>query len=465
MTAFRNTVVQDEILCAADLVKKIKWPEKQKDFFITNHNPFGDFTFCAFDKAKEGNVFYVVDAEEEHDKMLNSFGIPEKNKIVSEESTAVSEGIFYFFVDCRAPLYQQGEKRQKILQRLKKWLRIISGREKCKLLLITLIKTPDFLPPGITSIAEKEYDCYLAHKELDWSEKFYLELESCCRTMISKKIVKGSILRFDNIFGPGVDLMDRFSIKDFINTAFSCEKVVISHTDAREHISGTYIRDAVRAVAIGACSAKNANIYNVAGYQFSLKKFKLVFQGEFEERLALSLDLDKVMQMHFHALNCLKVQKLGFRISVKFAEAIYRTGIYYGNLEYDMNRQLKIYCGRLEMIKAMERDMLKFVDRVCRENDIQYFLAGGSLLGAVRHNGFIPWDDDLDIGMLRKDFEKFRRICPGLVPEKYTYESPQNDCGSHYWFDKIRLKNTFFSTNYSGNFKIQDGFFFGCDRL
>lgn len=459
MDELRNAVVQDEIVCAADLVRKVKFTEKQKDFFITNHSLFGDFTFRAFDKAKKDGVFYVADAEEKYDKVVDPLGILEKSKVISEKNVAVLGGTFYFFVDCRDPLYQHEEKKEKILRQLKKWLLITSNTEKCKLLLLALIKTPDPLPPGITSIAEREYDCYLAHKELDWSEKFYLDLENCCREMISKKNAKGSILRFDNIFGPGIDLMDCFSIKNFINTAFSCEKVEISCKDAREHISGTYIRDAVQAVAVGACSAKNANIYNVAGYQFSLKKFKLVFQGEFEERLALSLDLDKVMQMHFHALNCLKIQKLGFMTSVRLAEAVYRTGTYYGNLEYDMNRQLEIYCGRLEMIKAMERDMLKFVDRVCRENDIQYFLAGGSLLGAVRHNSAIPWDDDLDIGMLRKDFEKFRRICPGLMPEKYTYESPRDGRESHYCLDKVRIRNTFFSTDYSGNFEMQDGVF------
>lgn len=124
-----------------------------------------------------------------------------------------------------------------------------------------------------------------------------------------------------------------------------------------------------------------------------------------------------------------------------------------------MLRRIPVYSGRLEKIKKLELDILSFVDQVCRENGIQYFLAGGSLLGAVRHNNIIPWDDDLDIGMLREDFEKFRRICPGLVPETLTYESPQDGKGSHYTFDKIRMKNTYFSTNYSSNFQIQDGIF------
>lgn len=71
----------------------------------------------------------------------------------------------------------------------------------------------------------------------------------------------------------------------------------------------------------------------------------------------------------------------------------------------------------------------------------------------------IAWDDDLDIGMLREDYEKFSRICPELIPDELTYESPRNNDGCHYTFDKIRLKNTYFSTYYSGNFKIPDGIF------
>ena len=61
-------------------------------------------------------------------------------------------------------------------------------------------------------------------------------------------------------------------------------------------------------------------------------------------------------------------------------------------------------------------EVMKFVDKVCRDNNIAYFIMGGTALGAIRHGGFIPWDDDLDIFMTPSEYEKFKKAFNRLAP-------------------------------------------------
>ena len=73
-------------------------------------------------------------------------------------------------------------------------------------------------------------------------------------------------------------------------------------------------------------------------------------------------------------------------------------------------------------IQLVLLDMAKDIDEICKRNNIPYFLNGGSALGAVRHQGFIPWDDDFDIGMMYKDYVRFIKVLKEELPkEKYTF--------------------------------------------
>lgn len=64
----------------------------------------------------------------------------------------------------------------------------------------------------------------------------------------------------------------------------------------------------------------------------------------------------------------------------------------------------------LKQLQQIELDVLKDFANVCDELELPYFMVGGSAIGTVRHKGFIPWDDDIDVGMLRKDFERFKKF-------------------------------------------------------
>lgn len=78
--------------------------------------------------------------------------------------------------------------------------------------------------------------------------------------------------------------------------------------------------------------------------------------------------------------------------------------------------------SELRRVQLLELDILKDFIRVCEENGLRYYAVGGTLLGAVRHKGFIPWDDDMDVAMPRKDYDKFLEIYRTKLKERYDVE-------------------------------------------
>ena len=100
----------------------------------------------------------------------------------------------------------------------------------------------------------------------------------------------------------------------------------------------------------------------------------------------------------------------------------------------------------LRQLKGVLIEMLQEFDEVCQNLGISYTLGGGSCLGAIRHQGFIPWDDDLDINMTRSDFEKFSAEFDGLLGERYWLHVPGKTPGYDLCFPRLRLKGTIFRT-------------------
>lgn len=126
----------------------------------------------------------------------------------------------------------------------------------------------------------------------------------------------------------------------------------------------------------------------------------------------------------------------------------------------DINTALKD--GRLRQAQLKMVSMLECVDSVCQQLNLDYWLEGGTLLGAVRHQGFIPWDDDLDISMPRHSFERFIEAAPALLPKHLFLQTYQSDPG---YFNlsaplKIRDRNSrFVEVHEQGNESYHQGIF------
>ena len=91
---------------------------------------------------------------------------------------------------------------------------------------------------------------------------------------------------------------------------------------------------------------------------------------------------------------------------------------------------------RRQQIRMLE--ILLEVDRICKKHDIPYWLSSGTLIGAMRHDGFIPWDDDLDIEMMRKDYLRLMEVLPKELPEWLALQNSDTDPNYFYFYAKVR---------------------------
>ena len=102
------------------------------------------------------------------------------------------------------------------------------------------------------------------------------------------------------------------------------------------------------------------------------------------------------------------------------------------------------YLKTLRKLQELQLMIAKEVDGLCREHNINYVMTGGTLLGAIRHKGFIPWDDDLDIAMPRKDYERFLEVCKKELSDKYFLQNTETDPKYGFLYAKVQLKGTTF---------------------
>lgn len=108
-------------------------------------------------------------------------------------------------------------------------------------------------------------------------------------------------------------------------------------------------------------------------------------------------------------------------------------------------------------VKILE--IMKYIDEICRKNNIIYYIMGGTALGAVRHGGFIPWDDDLDIFMAPDQYQKFKKIFENLNPSKYILQEWKTT-NKYLEYAKIRMNGTtFIEENFKNRKNMHHGIY------
>lgn len=475
-----NQFFYDELKCAATAVTKAGVnPALYKDDeinIVADEHSLGAYLagfFMLSAKASPCVINVITDKPLRNkalfDQLQKQFkGGPSLNFIEnSQQYLAKDSGLkkhFYYFANLQLDAYNDEAFVAEKKKDLKQWLEI--AREASAS--FVFVPVFNFLRPfedGIISVSEREIEA-LAFADKNFVKgQILIDMEEICREAFHKKKISMNVVRFDNVFGPMVEDTTKLGIAKIISALEKENKICFRKSDSITHYTGCYIREALTALYTVSIIGKNGNIYNAANYNFTLHDIKDALYNKFISKNPEIIIEDDILsgwqlEKNYECLANLKIQTLGWTEETPLDEAIYRTALISIEKEYKGDFYVDIYQGKIERIKRIEMDIMREIDRICRENDIGYFLVGGSLLGAIRHKGFIPWDDDIDIGMLREDFEKFRHLCPKVLSSHLSYQSYTDEPTSHYIFDKVRLKDTYFSTKFSNKFiDIENGIF------
>lgn len=115
--------------------------------------------------------------------------------------------------------------------------------------------------------------------------------------------------------------------------------------------------------------------------------------------------------------------------------------------------------SEIKQLRSALLEILLKIDGFCKENNITYFIDSGTALGAKRHNGFIPWDDDIDLGMKREDYDRFLLLAQTQFPDGYSIHTFDNTDGFAPMFAKVCKNGTIFETEETKDSGFKQGIF------
>lgn len=248
----------------------------------------------------------------------------------------------------------------------------------------------------------------------------------------------------------GIILGAKSGIKTPLDTEFKhlADDLDCLINPSRKKYSFISIHDVLNAVVFAMTKLKNKNVYNICGDNstVSISAAAAVLNGIYGNKCKLLWDEYK--EIDGCAINCDKIKSQGFEFQINLETALELCVMSYMKSKRTM-RLSNSHQGRLTAIQSVQLASLLEIDRICKKHNIKYFLGGGTLLGAIRHNGFIPWDDDSDLMMLREDYVKFCKIAPSELPNGMSFQDSNTDKHCFYEFAKCRIDNTTFATGFA----------------
>lgn len=301
-----------------------------------------------------------------------------------------------------------------------------------------------------------------------YEEQYFLQtLESCFAECMRKKNIGFNVLRTGFIYGPCIPMMQH-SVAELARKTAAGE--TISMELSQNKTSYICIHDVLTAIQFVLVQCPKNKIFNAAGLKSTLSDGEIAmllyqnFPNQCQVTMTSQISDQKSDASYENTtgiwLNTQLLEHYGFRPAVSLEDGLIilvkclqNTGEVF---IFD-----NTYLGKLEKVQQILLGYLLEIDRICKKHNIKYFLAGGTLLGAIRHHGFIPWDDDADVMMLREDYDKFQRVVQDELPENIFMQIPQTEKGNYNPFTKLRINNTMFATEFTGHFlDMHNGIFF-----
>lgn len=269
-----------------------------------------------------------------------------------------------------------------------------------------------------------------------------------------------TILRCAIILGACAQLDDSI-ISDMLRAvAIGDEYKIIN---SKNKYSFVYLSDVLNAVFYAASVMRRNTTYNVVGADSTVSTGMLsaMLHDLYPDRAKITLEQSENDPAYGVSMNNQKIVTYGGCVPkitlAQSIELVVKSFLHQDKIfVFDDS-----YQGKIKSIQNILLLYLLEIDRICRKHHIKYFLAGGTLLGAIRHKGFIPWDDDADVMMLREDYNKFLEVVQSELPGNVKLHTVDTDPKTHNIFTKLRIDNTMFATKWTSKFPdMHNGIFF-----